>query len=447
MSFYQGNLVCLLLVNAGLFWYQRRQKAASKATEDSENLLDEKDLKGSAAAAAGFFQNYAIAFLLASAGDWLQGPHIYAIYKYEKHLSEEKVAALYACGFIAAAVGSTFVGQIVDRGGRRLACLLYCGLYSICCLTMVSDSLPILFMGRIFGGLSTTLLFSAFDAWMIAEFQARDMEKHMSLASTFGYLSSLNCIVAVATGVIGELVVSYTGSRIGPFLLAVVFFATAALYMSSFWNENYGSGDVSSPMLSVKAITDAIAICWRDKRVLALTVSTSIFESMMYLFIFFWTASIQSARASGGQTQDPPFGIIFACFMCSMMAGSILFSFVSDADALSRASYLLKLIVGLAAIWLFSVVLTRREDVTFYAFCLLELCVGIYFPSSSFLKSHIIEDSCRGKIYSLMRLPLNTLVILAHSLAEEGDKHRNGVFLSFGGGLIFVLFVLQKYIV
>jgi hypothetical protein len=46
--------------------------------------------------------------------------------------------------------------------------------------------------------------------------------------------------------------------------------------------------------------------------------------------------------------------------------------------------------------------------------------VGMYFPSINFLKSSIIEDSSRANMNSIMRLPLSTFVVLAHSLAKEG---------------------------
>lgn len=145
---------------------------------------------------------------------------------------------------------------------------------------------------------------------------------------------------------------------------------------------------------------------------------------MMYLFVFFWSAAVVSARQSSNTLSDPPFGLIFACFMCAMMAGSMLFTIFGNSHNVSSASQVLQTSIILASAALLSAsILMTHEQLVFWAFCIIELCVGMYFPSMNFLKSNIIEDSSRAKIYSFMRLPLSVLVVLAHSFAEEGASH------------------------
>lgn len=160
-----------------------------------------------------------------------------------------------------------------------------------------------------------------------------------------------------------------------------------------------------------------------DKRIFALTAASSIFESMMYLFVFFWSAAIVSARAYAGAQGDTPFGTVFGCFMCTMMAGSMLFNATVDTHDVANASRVLMTAMALGSISLFLAVnMTSREYFVFYAFCLTELCVGMYYPSINFLKSAVVEDGSRARIYSLMRVPLSTFVVVAHSLAEEGES-------------------------
>ena len=152
----------------------------------------------------------------------------------------------------------------------------------------------------------------------------------------------------------------------------------------------------------------------------------------MYLFVFFWSAAIVSARQVVGVTNDPPFGIIFACFMCAMMAGSLLWSTMSSSHDVASASHVLQIAITFASVALLSaIVLMSREHLVFWAFCVVELCVGMYFPSMNFLKSNIVEDSSRAMIYSFIRLPLSTFVVVAHAFAEEGTsapKSPNGVY-------------------
>lgn len=165
-----------------------------------------------------------------------QGPHLYAVYKYDKKLEETYVAALYATGFISAALSAAFVGQLADKFGRKKACLIYCASYTACCLSMLSDNLYILFAGKFCGGVSTTLLYSAFDAWMITEYHKRGLEaEHLSLATLYGWMTSLNSVVAITTGIVGEILVSLTGTKVSPFLLAVLVLGGTATWISSTW--------------------------------------------------------------------------------------------------------------------------------------------------------------------------------------------------------------------
>ncbi|KLU92993.1 hypothetical protein MAPG_11936 [Magnaporthiopsis poae ATCC 64411] len=48
------------------------------------------------------------------------------------------------------------------------------------------------------------------------------------------------------------------------------------------------------------------------------------------------------------------------------------------------------------------------------------------------LKSEAVEDGVRGRVYSVMRFPLNVFVVVAHGLDEEGDMHRFRVFTTDG---------------
>lgn len=142
----------------------------------------------------------------------------------------------------------------------------------------------------------------------------------------------------------------------------------------------------------------------------------------MYLFIFFWSAALKSAQTHTGTKADPPFGLIFSCFMCSMMSGSIVFTLWTPSHDLTSASLTLKMAVSMASCCLLSTVLLKNEMLIFWAFCVLEACIGAYFPSMAFVKGRVVEDGVRGKVYGILRLPLNVFVVVAHSLAEEGKR-------------------------
>lgn len=103
-------------------------------------------------------------------------------------------------------------------------------------MSMLSDNLYVLFAGKFCGGVSTTLLYSVFDAWMITEYHKRGLEaEHLSLATLYGWMTSLNSIVAITTGIVGEILVSFTGTKVSPFLLAVLVLCGTAAWISSTW--------------------------------------------------------------------------------------------------------------------------------------------------------------------------------------------------------------------
>jgi hypothetical protein len=101
---------------------------------------------------------------------------------------------------------------------------------------MFSNDLRVLFVGRLAGGISTTLLFSVFEAWMITEYHARGLGKSgLKLSSVFGYMTTLSCVVAIASGVVGELLVGYLGGRVWPFVASMGCCFAAAWLMLRTW--------------------------------------------------------------------------------------------------------------------------------------------------------------------------------------------------------------------
>jgi len=249
MAFYETNLAVLAAVSAYLLFRQyqtERQDPVAEAESGVKSALGQDAIRRFKRA---FFPAYA----LVCAADWLQvradfhsvsgsrltpekGPHIYALYKYHKHLPETTVAALYASGFVAGALSASFVGQLADKYGRRNACLLYCIIYSTACFTMLSDDLLILFAGRACGGVSTTLLYSVFETWMIAEYHDQALDAYgLSLGSMFGKMTTLSGVVAIASGVVGDVLVRSLDSKTSPFMASVVCLGLAFVFISKHW--------------------------------------------------------------------------------------------------------------------------------------------------------------------------------------------------------------------
>ena len=168
------------------------------------------------------------------------------------------------------------------------------------------------------------------------------------------------------------------------------------------------------------ALTTLVGTVVRDARILALSLVTCAFEGSMYLFVFFWSAALKSGRLASDSPEDLPYGLIFSSFMCAMMAGSALFTHLNTAQATHGPVSMLLAVILLASACQGLAANLRDERLLFWTFCLLECCIGVYFPAMACLKSKLVEDTSRGRVYSILRLPLNIFVVVAHSLDAEG---------------------------
>jgi hypothetical protein len=63
--------------------------------------------------------------------------------------------------------------------------------------------MPALLFGRVLGGLSTTLLFTAFESWMVSEHRRQGFGEEL-LAGTFSVASAGNGIMAILAGLLAQ---------------------------------------------------------------------------------------------------------------------------------------------------------------------------------------------------------------------------------------------------
>lgn len=350
-----------------------------------------------------------------------QGPYTYAVYKYEKRLEEHTVALLYASGFISGAISAPFAGQLADRYGRRTACVAYCICYGITCLAMLSYNLQILYVGRFFGGIATTLLFSVFEAWMITEYRLSCLEETgLSLSGIFANMTTISSVTAICSGVLGDGLVQYSGSQLAPFLASLGCCIGASVLILAAWRENYSNIDACKESPGAQTLKPRMVVALTNPKVAALIFASSCFEGAMYLFVFFWPAALESARLKSGDQDDLPLGLVFSSFMCAMMTGSSI-STTRNAlfsNGIAMDTLLFIFVIASAA---FAVsTMLGYEPLLFWAFCVIEGCVGAYFPRMALIKSNVVDDSVRGGVYSALRLPLNIFVVVVHSLDRDG---------------------------
>jgi len=62
--------------------------------------------------------------------------------------------------------------NILICSGRKANCVMFGVLYSVACLTKLVNNYWILMLGRLVSGIATSILFSAFEAWMVHQHHA-----------------------------------------------------------------------------------------------------------------------------------------------------------------------------------------------------------------------------------------------------------------------------------
>ncbi|CAI0441797.1 unnamed protein product [Linum tenue] len=219
-----------------------------------------KDRVNTPTAFNSFKNNYLVVYSLMMAGDWLQGPYVYYLYS-QYGYGKGDIGQLFIAGFGSSMLFGTIVGSLADKQGRKRACVTYCITYILSCITKHSPHYKVLMLGRVLGGIATSLLFSAFESWLVAEHFKRGFDQQW-LSVTFSKAIFLgNGLVAILSGLFGNVLVDTLAlGPVAPFDAAACFLAIGMAVIMSSWPENYGDASEGKDLLSqFKAAAVAIA--------------------------------------------------------------------------------------------------------------------------------------------------------------------------------------------
>lgn len=285
-----------------------------------------------------------------------------------------------------------------------------------------------LFFGRVLGGISTSILFSAFESWLISSANSAALADS-DLSRIMGRASLINGCVATGAGVVSNQLVSSTHDFGSPFVLSGSILALAWFVIAGSWTENYGSNGAearaqSSGIFQLKRLSQAWGIARKgvlqfletelvfklrlDKVLLVLGLTQTCFEGSMYLFVFLWVPSLQEVTRS---LNVLPLGYIFSAFMISMMLGSLLYTATTsyllttkpsgsstNENSLVLHAKLSSLVCAASGLALVASVASTDEKVRFWCFCAFEACVGMYYPVQGMLRGTLISNEHRATV-------------------------------------------------
>ncbi|KAK9060848.1 hypothetical protein SSX86_018028 [Deinandra increscens subsp. villosa] len=380
-----------------------------------------KDRITTSQAFTSFKNNYLLVYSLMMAGDWLQGPYVYYLYTTYGY-GKGDIGQLFIAGFGSSMLFGTIVGSLADKQGRKRACITYCITYILSCMTKHSPQYKVLLLGRILGGVATSLLFSAFESWLVAEHNKRGFEQQW-LSLTFSKAIFLgNGLIAIISGLFGNFLVDVaTLGPVAPFDAAACLLAVGMAVILSSWGENYGDPSETKDLLSqFKGAAVAIA---SDEKIALLGAIQSLFEGSMYTFVFLWTPALSP------NDEEIPHGFIFATFMLASMLGSSVAARLMARSSPRVESYMQIVFLVSAASLLFPIVtnffisppaaevkggggISLGSSIQLVGFCAFEGCVGIFWPSIMKMRSQYIPEEARSTIMNFFRIPLNIFVCI-----------------------------------
>eukprot|EP00879_Flechtneria_rotunda_P006971 GHRR01007318.1.p1 GENE.GHRR01007318.1~~GHRR01007318.1.p1 ORF type:complete len:366 (+),score=93.50 GHRR01007318.1:391-1488(+) len=299
--------------------------------------------------------------------------------------------------------------------GRRTAGLAYVVLYSLSCVTKHSPQFHVLMIGRVLGGVATSLLYSAFESWLVAEHFKHGFSEQ-ALGQTFSWAVFLgNGLMAILAGFLGDFLVEKMQlGRVAPFDAAIVFMLAGGLVMLATWPDNYG--DKASKGLA-QQFEKAWHAIYNDPAIALLGGMQSLFEASMYSFVFLWTMAMSPNK------EAIKHGLIFVNFMTACMAGSFLAGvlmkharperYMKGVYALATAAMLVPMLMALDTTKdpsLKGKAITLKGQIQLLAFCVFELCVGIFWPSMMSMRANYVPEELRATIINMFRVPLNAFV-------------------------------------
>jgi len=286
-------------------------------------------------------------------------------------------------------------------------------------------------LGRLLGGVATSLLFSVFEAWLIGAHSSANVMSH--LGKSFSMAQYGNSIVAILAGQIANKAAEYkefkpasegsgfyTGGYLGPFDVSLLALIVCGCLAFTLWEENYGetsgnddnASDDGKKTSASSALKGAFSATIRSPDILSCGIISSLFEGSMYIFVFMWTPALTSLAKEemGDSFEGLPFGVIFSTFMVCCMAGSSIFSIAMEK---MKPEQLAVIVFGVAACAFLMVICAGSATSSFLAMNLFEMCVGMYFPSMGTMKGMIVPEDKRAAIYNLFRIPLNFIVLFS----------------------------------
>lgn len=391
--------------------------------------------------------SYLSVYFLATFSNWLQGPYIYRVYS-DYGWSDNSIAYLYVTKYAANCLFGLVVGQLADKCGRKVLCIYYTISFSICCLTKLSSNYIILLIGKILSGISTSILYSVFEAWYLNEHMNYYCFPSEWLNTTFSMATVYNGISAILAGVTGQALVEYFNFSPLASSLAAIPFLIVAFFKIRNWEEhniNQESYKDKNNNPSTKKMVSILFLLLNENKILLLLgLIQCLSETVMYVFIFSWTPILSYVGL--------PLGLAFTSFMIALMFGSNIYKILTLRNCSPQNLLTFSMILASVAFIILDTCIKRigqnepgenlmkaTSCICLFSCMLYEFSLGFYYPAIGFLRGSIIPAEYRATLTNWFRIPTNIITCICLIITESKNDLK-GLYKSHL--LIFVSYII-----
>jgi MFS family permease len=365
------------------------------------------------------------------------------------------VASLYSLGFVGGALSSPFIGPIVDRIGRRNSAMIYCLLEMIINHMEQYDILAGLIFSRVVGGITTNLLFSVFEAWLVTEHRNRGFsEDKLEVVMRDSTISSN--MSAIMSGCIAHVLATNFGP-VGPFKGAVASTLVALLLVTFRWQENYGSNDDEELRSVATYMREAFSTITSDSKILRIGVIQGLTDGTLQTFIFLWSpaltyfssninsdVAVPFAAWGLDSLGEPAYGLIFGAFMlCGVIGGvaeptvrKLIIQLSNKTTNKNVPDFIVKKNEGglseenekpagvelvaaisyfICSLLLLTPILVNHSSnysfsIALASFLLYEVIIGLYLPCEGVIRTIYMPNNSICSLMTMLRVIINVIV-------------------------------------
>lgn len=146
------------------------------------------------------------------------------------------------------------------NSGRRKLCLAFCVISTFTCILTFLPNLPTLILGRLCGGISAAILYTAFEPWLVSSASSMGQSSE-DLSTIISHATLVNGFVASGAGIISNKLVATTIDFTSPLVVSGFLLVLGFLVILKTWSENYGDGGRSTT--TVLSQTGRLRQAWR----------------------------------------------------------------------------------------------------------------------------------------------------------------------------------------